>query len=228
MNRTQKSIIWIFAIGVSAITIYGIVSIYLFFDAVKIKCESIESIQIQDYKIEKLSCLGWAGPRYTIYSIFDNNRPIDGYKHEIDSCRFDYVSYNQTLYKIDICNKIVKKENHKKLLIDASSVDSIYFKNLSLNDSIKLSVSLANNFINEWNHAPLDIGDSYSVNEEILYNEHDFQFQVYSKNKIRTFNTERFKIKEEKVNWIYIFLKDGEDRKTNKVFEDLWHQANNS
>lgn len=225
--KKHKAVLWFLGIGVSIVVIYIAVFIFLSFDALQPECERTQTITIENYKINKSLCEGWIGPRYFHHFFYENDNLINGYKHDIDSCRFDYISYSQSLYKVDLCKKIVKKENHKKLLIATSNADSIYFKNLSSNDSIKLSDSLKNNFINEWNHAPLDIGNSYSVNEEILYGKHQFQFKVYSKDKIRTFNTERFKIKEEKVNWIYTFLKEGEDRKNNKVFENFWNEAKN-
>jgi len=222
MDRTLKTILWVLGFGLLAAIIYGVVSLYLFFDAVKTKCETIDSIQIKNYKIEKLSCLDWAGPRYTKYRVFENNKRIYGSRYELDSCNVDYVSNDHILYKIDYCNKSIRKEINNKRLIDKKSTDSIYLKNLSTNDSVKLTLSLQNKFVEDWNNASIE---SYSTNEHIFYKEHEYQFIVYSKNNIRKFNTEHFFIKEEKVNWIYTFLKEGKDRKTNQVFQDFWNET---
>ncbi|HLV24040.1 MAG TPA: hypothetical protein VKY36_04610 [Moheibacter sp.] len=223
--KKYKTVLWILGIVLSILIIYIVVFIYLSFKSLQPDCERIESISIENYKINKSLCEAWIGPRFVNYSIYENGKIINGYKHDLDSCRFDYLSYNHILYKIDFCKKIIRKELHKKSLIKMGNVDSIYLKRLSTNDSIKLNFNQIDNWIKEWNVAPLDTGDCYSTNEEILYNKPEFQFKVFSENETRTFNTERFKIKEEKVNWIYTFLKEGEDRKTGQVFQNFWNEA---
>jgi len=222
MNKGLKIILIIIA-GVVTIIIGALyVTLYTIREAYGSDCENSRQWTVNTYTIQEEKCLGWAGPHYYPLSLIENGTAIANNGHQIDSCIIRFIPDNDLYIELNICSKQVTELRPKKIALP-SSIDSIIMYNTKLKQSKKLTKEAESVFVHQWNKAQVH---DFRDNNNPFYPNTLYVIKVFSKTKVRKFETGNFMIKDED-HWSYNFLEGDEDTSVKK-FDEFWNEINTS
>jgi hypothetical protein len=106
--KLKKTLIIIFSIFVLIIA-GGYFLLTNFLEAVKQECDVKIIAKTSEYEVRDKSCIGFAGPRYSTYHLYENGMHI-GTGEKVDSCSIRFQTNHLTL-DLDTCaNKLTKSK----------------------------------------------------------------------------------------------------------------------
>lgn len=84
----------------------AVVLLFQFLDANKTQCETVKIWEFGEYKIVKKSCIGFAGPRYYPFQLYNKNKLIDEIPNMADTaCTIKFKSNVQSTITFNLCDK---------------------------------------------------------------------------------------------------------------------------
>ncbi len=220
MNKSSKFFLYTFLVLLLLLFVGGYFVLKILGDAFGEKCEEVNSWNIQNYEIKKLSCIGWAGPPYYPHYLYKNGEEIARSTRIIDSCNVTFRSKKDLVLLFNSCTKEIKEVRPSKTNLIIPNIDSIIMTRVFTDSSKVLSKRAIKFFVNKWNTSPVY---DYRNNKKPFYSGPSYLFRVYTKTDIRVFETDDFIIKDTGNNWTYSFLDEGEDFKTKK-FGEMWNE----
>lgn len=217
LKKTKLIILSIFLIVIGITVFY----IYQFLQEIKAECELVDEFYIENYKIEKLRCLGYAGPHWYPFNLYKDGKEMEVTSIKFDSCRVEFVAHgSKDHYTFDKCQQSVEIQKPKKDIISLNQIDSAFMKNLSINDEIKLNKKQIEYFTNKWNTSKVD---GYSTDSLLYYDPPDYSIQIFTQTDTLNFITGRFVIKNINDSWTYNFLDEDEPRAKTEKFTQFWN-----
>lgn len=176
-------------------------------------CKVLDTFYVKNYKIELSECLGWAGPKYYRYELYENSRHLSAGLLKQDSCQFYFFHGNDTLLRLDSCKQTVEFFLHEKRNLVSSEIDSVVI--FKTKDSIKRKLNSKEiiEFVIRWNNS---ISDGAQNPDNEWYPPPKYLIEVFTKNEIRKFKTSHITIQENGSFWEFNILDKGEDRTTQK------------
>ena len=174
-------------------------------------CETTATIILNEYKIVKSKCIGWAGPPYEGYDLYKNGKELSVSFFNADFCGFYFSQGEDRLLILDTCDQQFSIQYAQKTELRTDEIDSIIVTKKVDSTQKKLNKNEITDFVNRWNrskpHGPqrIDI-ESYIQPKYIV--------KVYGNKQIRKFRTSHFTVQETTNIWDYSFLDENKDRNT--------------
>jgi hypothetical protein len=176
-------------------------------------CNLVDTFYVKNYKIEESECIGWAGPKYDSYKLYENGRHLSAGLLKQDTCQFYFSHGNDTLLRLDSCKQTVEFFLPEKRNLVSSEIDSVVIFKTSDSIKRKLNAKEIMEFVIRWNNS---ISDGAQNPDREWYPPPKYLIEVFTKNEIRKFKTSHITIQEKGSFWNFNILDKGEDRTTQK------------
>lgn len=203
----------IILIVVVSILVIGLIAAYVWAKALAEafgeKCETTATIVVNEYKIVKSKCIGWAGPPYDHYDLYKNRKELSVSFFNSDFCSIYFSQGEDRLLILDTCDQKFSMQYAYKKELKTEEVDSIIvIRNLDSTQKILNTNEIAD-FVNRWNRAKPDGPQRIDIEP---YIKPKYIVKVYGNQQIRRFRTSHITVQETTNIWEYSFLDENEDR----------------
>jgi len=224
MNKTLKNILITIAIIIGVIFAFKAIAVGIseslssasktIGDAYGTDCEEKRNWTIGSYKIQENECIGFAGPHYNKFDLFENNKLVEDYVSMSDSCTVNFQKRNDLVILFNLCSETITELRPQIMKMNLSDIDSIQIQSDSLGRIGILSNAQKKKFINDWNkkcvtgYSGQPFDSAFSNNP--VYSSYYYQLTVYSNNTRNRFFG-RDNIILDSLNWEYQIGKEEQD-----------------
>lgn len=184
------------------------------------KCEAVQEWRIDKYKIVKLNCLGYAGPRYYPIDIYVDKATKARSGFQVDSCTFNYQVDNESFLILNVCTQVIQELKPKKVLLDIRTIDSISILSGALGKTKLLRLTQINELVKDWNNSKTrGYSDKPFDSAFSDYPAYQYKLTVFSGENRRSFYAYNYVILDSS-NWKFEMSKTGEL----KYFHNYWQK----
>jgi len=214
MKKTLKEIliivIIIFGIGfllVKIVSDTGKSALETLGDAYGTECEKSNSWKVGEYLIQEYDCLGWAGPHFRKFDLFENEKLVEDYVSMMDSCRVNFQKRNDLLVQFNLCSETITELRPQIKKLNLSDIDSIQIYSNSSRINYQLSLEQTKKFVNDWNkkhikgYSEQPFDSAFSANP--AYTSYYYHLRIFSNKSLKRYYG-RDNIILDSLNWKYL------------------------
>ncbi len=224
MNKTLKNILITIAIIIGIILAFKAIAVGIseslssvsktIGDAYGIDCEEKRNWTIGKYKIQENECIGFAGPHYSKFDLFENDKLVEDYVSMSDSCIVNFQKRNDLVIRFNLCSEKITELRPQIMKMNLSDIDSIQIQSDSLGKIGLLSNVQRKKFINDWNkkrvtgYSDQPFDSAFSSNP--AYTSYYYELTIFSNNTRKRFYG-RDNIILDSLNWNFQIGKKEQD-----------------
>ena len=183
-------------------------------DAYGTDCEEKRNWTIGSYKIQENECIGFAGPHYSKFDLFEKDKLVEDYVSMSDSCIINFQKRNDLVIRFNLCSETISELRPQIMKMNLSDIDSIQIQSDSSGRIGILSNKQRKKFINDWNkkrvtgYSGQPFDSAFSSNP--AYHSFFYRLTVFSNNTRNRFYGRDNKILDS-LNWEYQIGKKEQD-----------------
>jgi len=216
MNKTVKNILITIAIIIGIIFAFKAIAVGIseslssasktIGDAYGTDCEEKRNWTIGTYKIQENECIGFAGPHYSKFDLYENDKLVEDYVSKSDSCTVNFQKQNDLVIRFNLCSETISELRPKRNQMTFTDIDSVQIYSDSLDKIQRLSDAQVKKFVKDWNNRqvkryseqPFD--SAFATN--LAYTSYFYHLTIFS-NKGRSRYYGRDNIILDSLNWQY-------------------------
>ena len=105
MKKAIKWALTIISILFVLTFIGGIIAFKIFANAFETDCEKSNSWSVGTYEIHEYKCIGYAGPPFYLFHLYENGREIGTKGYKINDCTVQFPQGDEEPLKINVCGQ---------------------------------------------------------------------------------------------------------------------------